>query len=141
MYGYQDFPEVTDRQAARDQIIADTIDAGLVYVSDTDSRAIGSANPLGNLWDNGADSIEELEHLLRVRAVAMRNFSAGNIRPGQPMASIEEVLVPIYLLHRFQLIAVGKHVGGHNWAYTLRGDGQELSSPVSADNGRTSSHS
>ncbi|MDP6993564.1 MAG: zinc-dependent metalloprotease [Woeseiaceae bacterium] len=136
LYGYQDFPEDTDRQAARDQIMADTIDAGLVYVSDPDSRAIGSANPLGNLWDNGADSIEELEHLLRVRAVAMRNFSAANIRPGQPMASLEEVLVPIYLLHRFQLIAAGKHVGGHNWTYTLRGDGQAPSSPVSADKQR-----
>ena len=136
LYGYQDFPGDTDRQAAREQIMADTIDAGLVYVSDPDSRAIGSANPLGNLWDNGADSIEELEHLLRVRAVAMRNFSAANIRPGQPMASLEEVLVPIYLLHRFQLIAVGKHVGGHNWTYALRGDGQEPSSPVSADKQR-----
>ena len=136
LYGYQDFPGDTDRQAARDQIMADTIDAGLVYVSDPDSRAIGSANPLGNLWDNGADSIEELEHLLRVRTVAMQNFSAANIRPGQPMASLEEVLVPIYLLHRFQLIAVGKHVGGHNWTYTLRGDGQEPSSPVSADKQR-----
>ncbi len=136
LYGYQDFPDGTDQQAARDQIMADTIDTGLVYINDPDSRAIGSANPLGNLWDNGADSIEELEHLLRVRAFAMRNFSAENIRPGQPLASLEEILVPIYLLHRFQLIAVGKHVGGHNWTYTLRGDGQELSSPVSADKQR-----
>jgi len=136
LYGYQDFPDDIDRQAARDQIMADTIDAGHVYVSDPDSRAIGSANPLGNLWDNGADSIEELEHLLRVRAFAMRNFSEQNIRPGQPMAALEEVLVPIYLLHRFQLIAVGKNVGGHNWTYTLRGDGQELSDPVSADRQR-----
>ncbi|MDG2376113.1 MAG: zinc-dependent metalloprotease, partial [Woeseiaceae bacterium] len=136
LYGYQDFPDGTDQQAARDQIMADTIDTGLVYINDPDSRAIGSANPLGNLWDNGADSIEELEHLLRVRTFAMRNFSAENIRPGQPLASLEEILVPIYLLHRFQLIAVGKHVGGHNWTYTLRGDGQELSSPVSADKQR-----
>ena len=136
LWGYQDFPDGTDRKAARDQIMADTIDAGHVYVNDPDSRPVSSANPLGNLWDNGADSIEELEHLLRVRAIAMQNFSARNIRPGQPMAGLEEVLVPIYLLHRFQVIAVGKNIGGYTWTYTLRGDGQEASTPVSADRQR-----
>jgi hypothetical protein len=135
-YGYQDFPDGADEQSGRDQIMADTIDAGLVYVSDGDSRAISSAHPLGNLWDNGADSIEELENLLRVRAYAMGRFSERNIRPGRPMATIEEVLVPIYLIHRFQLIAVGKLVGGENFNYALRGDGQELSTPVTADRQR-----
>ena len=136
LWGYQDFLEGVDRQAARDQIMAETIDAGLVYVSDPDSRPVSSSNPLGNLWDNGADSIEELEKLLRVRTIAMRNFSAENIRPGQPMSKLEEVLVPIYLLHRFQLIAVGKNVGGHHWTYSLRGDGQDLATPVAADRQR-----
>jgi hypothetical protein len=44
--------------------------------------------------------------------------------------------VPIYLLHRFQLIAVGKNVGGQEWTYTLRGDGQELATPVPGDRQR-----
>lgn len=136
LWGYQDFLEGVDHQAARDQIMAETIDAGLVYVSDPDSRPVSSSNPFGNLWDNGADSIEELEKLLRVRTIAMRNFSAENIRPGQPMSKLEEVLVPIYLLHRFQLIAVGKNVGGHHWTYSLRGDGQDLATPVAADRQR-----
>ena len=136
LWGYQDFPDGTDRQAGRDQIMADTIDAGLLYVNDPDSRPVSSAHPLGNLWDNGADSIEELNHLLRVRAFALGNFSERNIRPGQPMAMLEEVLVPIYLLHRFQLIAVGKNIGGQEWTYTLRGDGQELATPVPGDRQR-----
>ena len=136
LWGYQDFPEGTDRRAAREQIMADTIDAGFVYVSDPDSRPVSSAHPLGNLWDNGADSVEELNNLLDVRALALAAFSENNIRPGQPMATIEEVLVPIYLLHRFQLIAAGKHVGGHTWTYTLRGDGQDLATPVPGDKQR-----
>jgi len=136
MYGYQDFPDNVDAQAERDRIMADTIDSGLVYVSDGDSRAISSAHPLGNLWDNGADSIEELEKLLQVRAYAMGRFSERNIRPGRPMATLEEVLVPIYLIHRFQLIAVGKLVGGEAFNYVLRGDGQDISTPVSADRQR-----
>jgi hypothetical protein len=57
-YGYQDFPDDTDAGAGRDQIMADTIDSGFAYVNDDDARAIGNAHPLGNLWDNGTDSIE-----------------------------------------------------------------------------------
>jgi hypothetical protein len=136
IYGYQDFPDGTDAEAGRDQIMADTIDAGFLYVNDDDARAIGSAHPLGNLWDNGTDSIEELNHLLNVRAYALGRFSERNIRPGQPMATLEEVLVPLYLLHRFQLNAVGKLVGGHEFTYAMRGDGQEPISPVSADQQR-----
>jgi len=132
LYGYQDFPDGADRQALRDQIMADTIDAGFVYVSDSDSRPVGGAHPLGNLWDNGTDSIEELGHLLRVRAWALDHFSEKNIRPGQPLATLEEVLVPLYLLHRFQLIAVGKNIGGYSWTYALRGDGQDPGSAVPA---------
>ena len=135
-WGYQDFPESTDDQAGRDQIMADTIDAGFVYVADSDARAVGSAHPLGNLWDNGADAIEELNHLLNVRAFALGRFSENNIRPGQSMATLEEVLVPLYLLHRHQLIAVGKFVGGHEFNYAMRGDGQATSAPVPADRQR-----
>jgi len=135
-YGYQDFPEGTDPEAGRDQIMANTIDSGLVYVSDGDSRPVGGAHPLGNLWDNGADAIEELENLLRVRAHALDRFSEENIRPGRPMATIEEVIVPIYLIHRFQVIATGKFIGGHYFNYAMRGDGQEASTPVSGDKQR-----
>jgi hypothetical protein len=135
-YGYQDFPDDVDAQAGRDQILAETIDKGFVYVSGNDSSAISDAHPLGNLWDNGTDSIKELQHLLRVRAYALGRFSERNIRPGRPMATLEEVLVPIYLLHRFQLIAVGKIVGGHEFQYAMRGDGQDISAPVSPDRQR-----
>ena len=135
-HGYQDFPDRVDAQAGRDRILADTIAAGFVYVSDGDSRGIGDAHPLGNLWDNGADSIEELQHLLRVRAHALGRFSERNIRPGRPMATLEEVLVPIYLLHRFQLNAVGKLIGGHEYQYAMRGDGQDISAPVPPDRQR-----
>jgi len=136
LYGYQDFADDVEDQSGRSQIMADTIDSGLVYVNDGDSRPIGSAHPLGNLWDNGADSIVELENLLKVRAYAMGRFSERNIRPGRPMATLEEVLVPIYLIHRFQLIAVGKLIGGEYFHYALRGDGQDISTPVSADRQR-----
>jgi hypothetical protein len=131
-YAYQDFPDGTDDAAQRQNIIEGTIASGLLYVADSDARNPATMHPQGNLWDNGADAIVELEHLLRVRAYALNNFSENNIRPGRPLATIEEVLVPIYLLHRFQLEAVAKLIGGQYFNYGLRGDGQAATVTVSA---------
>ena len=80
--------------------------------------------------DNGADAIEELEHLMRVRAFALEHFSERNVRPGRPLATLEEVLVPVFLLHRYQLQAVGKLVGGQSFSYAQRGDGLAPGRPV-----------
>ena len=131
-YGYRDYPDGVDAQAERDKVIAETIASGLSFVADSDSRAVGSAHPDGNLWDNGADAIEELEHLLRVRAYALGRFSERNIRVGRPLATLEEALVPIYLLHRYQVQAAAKLIGGQYFNYALRGDGQEAGKLVSA---------
>ena len=124
LYAYQDFPEELDDAASRQMILEETIADGFLYVADEDSRDVGTANPLGNLWDNGADAIIELEHLLKVRSYALNNFSENNIREGRPLATLEEVLVPVYLLHRFQIQAVGKLIGGQYFNYAMRGDGQ-----------------
>ncbi len=131
LYAYQDFPDGADADAARLEILDETIAAGFKYVSDNDSRSAATAHPDGNLWDNGEDAVAELEHLLRVREIALNNFSERNIRIGRPLATIEEVLVPIYLLHRYQVEAVAKLIGGQQFKYNLRGDGQPTPLPVS----------
>ena len=130
LYAYQDYADGVDANAERDKVMAETIAAGYKYVADDDARSPATAHPDGNLWDNGRDAIEELEHLLNVRSIALNNFSAHTIRIGRPLATIEEVLVPIYLLHRFQIEAVGKLIGGQHYNYNLRGDGQDLPRPV-----------
>ena len=129
-YAYQDFPDDVDAIAGRARIMAETMASGLKYVSDEDSRAVGTAHPDGNLWDNGADALQELEHLMQVRAYALGRFSERNIQPGRPLATIEEALVPVYLLHRFQIKAAGKLIGGDYFNYAMRGDGQRASDPV-----------
>ena len=134
LYAYQDFPDQMDDAAQRRRIMRETLDSGLLYVADSDSRDPGTAHPLGNLWDNGADAIAELEHLLKVRSYALENFSERNIRPGRPLATIEEVLVPLYLLHRYQIQAVAKLIGGQYFSYAMRGDGQAM--PVTVDAGK-----
>lgn len=132
IYAYQDFADGVDADAERNKIMAETLAAGFRYVADGDARSLSMAHPNGNLWDNGADAIDELDHLMRVRKIALGNFSENNIRRGRPLATIEEVLVPIYLLHRFQIEAVGKLVGGYYYNYNLRGDDQALPQAVSA---------
>ena len=52
------------------------------------------------------------------------------------MAEMEEVLVPLYLHHRYQVEAAASAVGGMHYIYALRGDGRQPTAPVP---GRTSS--
>jgi len=131
-WGYQDFPAGTDEAKALNDIIQNSIKSGLTFLSDQDARPAGGAHPFAHLWDNGKDPAAELNRVLDVRTVVMRNFGENNIKPGMPMATLEEVLVPMYFFHRYQVEAASKMVGGLNYRYALRGDGQpvtELLSP------------
>jgi hypothetical protein len=40
------------------------------------------------------------------------------------LATIEDVLVPIYMFHRYQVEAASKLVGGMDYTFALRGDGE-----------------
>jgi hypothetical protein len=132
-YGYQHFPEGTDETAALEKILQDALKQGLTFLSDQDARPTGGAHPFAHLWDNGADAADELNRVMQVRTLALKNFGEKNIRDGMPMASLEEVLVPIYFFHRYQAEAAVKILGGVNYRYALRGDGQlttEMISPA-----------
>jgi hypothetical protein len=132
-WAYQDFPSGTDEPAALDEILRDARARGLHFLADQDARPPGSAHPAVHLWDNGANAVDELLRVMKVRAVALRSFSEKNIREGAPLATLEEALVPIFMLHRYQVEAAVKVVGGLNYTYAMRGDGQrptELVSPA-----------
>jgi hypothetical protein len=49
---------------------------------------------------------------MKIRQIALKNFSEKNIPQGAPMVRLEEVLVPVYLFHRYQAQAAGKSIGG-----------------------------
>lgn len=123
-YGYQDFPEGINEKEALERIIQGGIKRGYTFITDQDARPLGSAHPTAHLWDNGKDPVSELKNLMDVRKVALDNFGENNIRNGQPYSDLEDVLVPIYLLHRYQIKGASKVVGGLNFSYALRGDGQ-----------------
>jgi len=122
--GYGVFAAGTDEAAAMSGILHAARDRGLIFLTDQDARPIGSVHPQVHLWDNGSDAVTELTRVLSVRASALSRFGENVIRPGRPLATIEEALVPIYLLHRYQIEAASKSIGGESYAYALRGDGQ-----------------
>jgi hypothetical protein len=123
-YGYADFPESTNEDAALEAIIDRARERGLVFLSDQDARPLGSAHPHAHLWDNGADAAAELRRMMQVRAAALERFGEGAVRMGAPLATLEEALVPLYLHHRYQVEATAKVLGGMTYTYALRGDGQ-----------------
>jgi hypothetical protein len=132
-WGYQDFPEGTDEAAVLNKIVQQSLKDGLTFLSDQDARPYGGSHPYAHLWDNGKNPADELNRVLAVREVALKNFGERNIKPGAPMATIEEALVPIYFFHRYQTEAAAKMIGGVNYRYALRGDGQFQTELVSKE--------
>lgn len=135
-YGYQDFPSGADEQAALDRILSDAFGRGLMYLTDQDARLASSSSSVAHLWDNGANAIDELGNVMKVRAAALRRFGENNIREGAPMATLEDVLVPIYMYHRYQVEAAAKLIGGEDYTFSLRGKGDRNPQIVAADEQR-----
>jgi hypothetical protein len=119
--------------AALDRILTDSTKAGLYFITDDDSRLPSTAHPHSALWDSGADPVAELNRVLDIRAAALSRFGENAIRPGAPVAQLEDTLVPLYLLHRYQTEAAIKLIGGLDYRYQLRGDGQPAPAVVSDD--------
>ena len=59
-----------------------------------------------------------------LRRAGLNKFGETAIKTGMPLATMEEVLVPLYLHHRYQIEAAASGLGGLNYSYALRGDGQ-----------------
>ncbi len=121
-YGYEQFAPGTDEKVALQKIVQDMQKTGLLFLTDQDARPEGSVHPATHLWDNGRNAIDELNRVLDVRQVVLRNFSERKIPVGMPMATLEEVFVPMYMFHRYQVESAVKVVGGMSYTNALRGD-------------------
>lgn len=125
-YGYSQATPDADEAAMLAEILAGAHERGLRYITDSDARPAGAAHPAANLWDNGGDLVAALDHEMRVREAALARFGVSTIREGRPLATLEEVLVPLYLRHRYQIEATVKMIGGRTYSYAHRGDMQPL---------------
>jgi hypothetical protein len=87
-------------------------------------------------WSNGTNPAAELTRMLDVRRAALARFGETAIRRNRPLAEMEEVLVPLYLHHRYQVDVAASAVGGMHYIYALRGDGRQPVKPVPASEQR-----
>ena len=123
-YGYQDFPDGVDEEKELKSILDNAFSSGLYHLASQDAGP-SSAHPLAAIWDNGKHPVDELERVMKIRAIALDGFSENRIPMWAPMATLEEVLVPVYLFHRYQVEAAASCLGGLYFNYTLRGDVQK----------------
>jgi hypothetical protein len=121
IWGYSDFPGGTDEEAALDKIMKETLKEGYKYIPDVG----GMTHPLSNQWDDGVNPIDQLNKLMLIRRHLLDRFSEKAIPKDAPMATLEEVLVPIYLLHRYQVEAAAKSIGGLYFTHAVKNDGEE----------------
>jgi len=135
-YSYSEFDSNTNEKAELNNILDKARTDGLRFISDSDARPQGGAHVLAHLWDNGKTASEGLEDILRVRATAISNFSEDNIRKNEPYSVLEDVFVPLYFFHRYQTEAAVKVVGGLDYNYAVKGDGQFTTKAVDANTQR-----
>ena len=129
---YGDQPGV-DAVARRAALAAEAQAKGYRFVSDSDTRPLGSLQPYGAMWDNGEDPVAELANVMQVRRIALSRFGLHNLPDGAPAADLRRVIVPIYLYHRYQTTAVARQVAGLDYGYAVKGDGFERAVSVPAD--------
>ena len=116
-FAYSQFGQEANEQQELNKILAEARDNKMLFLSDADARPSSASHPLANLWDNGTDPVEELQHVLKVRKLALEKLDPKKLPSGTTTAGIQQYLVPVYLHHRYQIQAVGKMLGGIQYEY------------------------
>ncbi|MGM0481085.1 MAG: zinc-dependent metalloprotease [Pseudomonadota bacterium] len=118
-YGYSDFAGMPSEPQQLASILQTNKQLGLAFISDRDARPASGAHPTAHLWDNGSDPVTELQRLLTVRDQVISQFDQGQLAADKPLSDLQEVLVPMYLLHRYQTEAAVKWLGGMQYRYYI----------------------
>ncbi|MCL4866966.1 MAG: zinc-dependent metalloprotease, partial [Gemmatimonadales bacterium] len=122
-YAYTWFPDEASERAGLQRIMADGLARGLRYITGGHASAAGSI-PEATQWVEGATMFDAVERTSRVRRVLLDRFDERAIQPGEPMSMLNQRFAHVYLHHRYSLEGLVKYVGGMDFTYALRGDGQ-----------------
>jgi hypothetical protein len=109
---------------------------GLAFITDIDGRSPDLPSPVGSMWDDGPDPLAGLANTLAVRDIALANFGEGVLLPGEALANLRRKFVPLWLLHRYDVDAAGKLIGGLDYQYGVRGDRHQDPAPFPAEQQR-----
>ncbi|MEZ5998223.1 MAG: zinc-dependent metalloprotease [Hyphomonas sp.] len=129
---YAQYPDGVNEAASGDALLRQAYASGLRFVDDAEARSVSTGHPYGAVWDNGPDPIEALRQTMRVRKIALDRFGMDAIRKGDDTARLRQVIVPVYLYHRYEVDAAAKSIGGYEFYYSRAGDGGGAGQPVPA---------
>jgi hypothetical protein len=117
-HAYGRFGDV-DEETALAELRREAAESGLTYLSDEDAQGPNAAHADAVPWVSGPDALQALETMLRVRRIALDGFSRGVLPPDRQTGELEERAVQLHLLHRHEVTAVARLVGGVRYAYGL----------------------
>lgn len=110
LFGYGE----PQRQGA---LAAQARERGLKFIGDPDARGAHSAHPSAHLWDTGDEPVTQLNQLVQIRRLALTGLGPHMLLEGEPNSELSRALVPLYLLHRYQVEAVATLLGGVEYHY------------------------
>lgn len=123
-YSYEQFPAGADEAKELEKIVQESLDSGLLFMAHNNNNFIGAGHQFAGVWDNGSNLVDHLKHEMEVRRIGLENFGPALIRNGEPLSTLEYVLLPLYMHHRFQLNSAAQSIGGADYKNAVRGDGQ-----------------
>lgn len=123
-YSYEQFAPEANEEEELAKIVQESLDSGLLFMAHNNNNFIGGGHQFAGVWDNGDNLVDHLKHEIEVRRIGLESFGPELIRNGEPLSSLEYVLLPLYMHHRFQLNSAAQSIGGADYKYTVRGDGQ-----------------
>ncbi len=122
-YGHTWYPDEASEKAGLAKIVKEILDRDVRFVADQDADASGSI-PEVTRWVEGKTMFDAVERTSAVRRVAIDKFNESAIKSGEPMYLLNMRFAHVYLHHRYSLEGLIKYVGGMDFRYAMRGDGQ-----------------
>ncbi|CAN5645309.1 zinc-dependent metalloprotease [soil metagenome] len=122
-YAYTWYPDETREAAGLRQIVEDGLGEGLRFITGGHAGQSGSI-PAATQWIEGATMLEALERTGNVRRHLVERFDERAIAEGEAMSMLNMRFAHVYLHHRYALEGAIKYLGGMDFTYALRGDGQ-----------------
>ena len=131
-YGYQTFPKLSEAEELS-KLLSSNQKNAMLFISDQDSRRISDPHPQSSLWDNGDDTIDELDRVIGLRHRALENFGSASLHSGRPLSDLQEILIPVYYFHRYQATAAAKWLGGVEYDYAVKTSDDASQKAIAAD--------
>ncbi|MBL0938343.1 MAG: zinc-dependent metalloprotease [Gemmatimonadaceae bacterium] len=129
--GYHWYADAAAERTGLDGIMKDGLARNVRFINDTYANANGSM-PWVTRWEEGATQFEGVERGRKVRRIMMNAFDERAIQPGEPLALLNMRFAHVYLHHRYSLEGLSKYVGGMDFTFALRGDGQTPTTVIPA---------